>query len=290
VATAVAGAAADDDTAPVVVVAVPAPEAAEPVAVAAEAPAIDDAPADDANRPGRGRAEGAPARPLAPLPEHANARAHAATAGHRPTEVPAPAVDVPAAATPHAATPDPDAPAPSVAEAAAPAVVAPDAPRVHAPVAPAVAATATTERPAPAAPATPAEQLVGVMRPLRRAEDGAYHLRLELRPPELGRVDLRVELRDGVLHANIRTEHAHVANLVRDALGELRTRLDADGVRAGQLTVGDDAGQSAFRDRNAAQDAPRREESRLGSPDVSANAPTRSDPTTDTDALLDVRI
>jgi flagellar hook-length control protein FliK len=141
--------------------------------------------------------------------------------------------------------------------------------------------------PAPAPPA-PTEQLVEVIRPLRRAEDGAYHLRLELRPPELGRVDLRVEIRDGVLHADIRTEHAHAADLVRNALQDLRQRLDASGVRAGALTVGDGRSDAPGRD---AQPAPRRNEH-----DDTPSSTTHRDPAdrsglpTNSEALLDVRI
>jgi flagellar hook-length control protein FliK len=151
-----------------------------------------------------------------------------------------------------------------------------------------VAATAEAAPPTPAPPPAPAEQLVEVMRPLRRAEDGAYHLRLELRPPELGRVDLRVEIRDGVLHADISTEHAHAADLVRNALNDLRARLDANGVRAGALTVGDGRADAREREANA---TPRRDDrDDTPSSTTNHNRLDGDDQPTNSDALLDVRI
>ena len=81
------------------------------------------------------------------------------------------------------------------------------------------------------------EQLVSVLTPHPRdSRTARTRLRLELKPPELGRVEMRVEMRDGVLHASIHADHESSAQLVRDALGELRDRLGAEGVRTGELT------------------------------------------------------
>ena len=111
-------------------------------------------------------------------------------------------------------------------------------------------ATATTVT---VAPPPPAEQLVSVLTPMRTAPNGTYTLRLELKPPELGRVEMRVEMRDGVLHASIHADHEGSAQLVRDALGELRDRLDAEGVHTGELTVSDGGvGSGSHGDRDAA--------------------------------------
>jgi flagellar hook-length control protein FliK len=126
-------------------------------------------------------------------------------------------------------------------------------------VAPAIPAVAPPTDAAPASaaapavtsdvvrPATPVDQLVSVLRPLRANRDGAYRLDLELRPPELGRVELRVELRDGVLHASLRADNDAAAQLVRDSLGELRVQLAREGVQAGRLSVDD--GRSGFSPR-----------------------------------------
>jgi flagellar hook-length control protein FliK len=151
--------------------------------------------------------------------------------------------------------------------------------RVDAPVA-ATETTGTT----PAPPPPPAEQLVAVMRPLQRTADGTYRIRIELRPPELGRVDMRVEVKDGVVHASIHAEHAETAELVRNALDDLRARLDADGVRAGSLEVNDGRANDTGRDSRRHQDS-------VDEPEL-VTAPTlmTSRPAYQSDALLDVRI
>jgi flagellar hook-length control protein FliK len=125
------------------------------------------------------------------------------------------------------------------------------------------------------------------MRPLHRGPDGTYQLRIEMRPPELGRVDLRVEMKDGVLHAAIHTEHSETADLVRAALDDLRSRLDADGVRSGQLTVDAHGAGTPGRDRQA----PTPE--RLADGTTAVPEPTGATvpaTTSDPDSLLDVRI
>jgi flagellar hook-length control protein FliK len=97
--------------------------------------------------------------------------------------------------------------------------------------------------------------LFSVIKPLERAPDGSYQLHLELKPPELGRVDLRVEMRDGVLHASIQTEHPRTAELVRSALDDLRARLSNSGVRSGELSVSDHGAGSSERENQHTPDA-----------------------------------
>jgi flagellar hook-length control protein FliK len=182
-----------------------------------------------------------------------------------------------------------DAPAPETPRATgtgtdtAPALAAPPASGV----APRLAsAPAPVTAPAPAsapAPPPPAAQLHGVLRDLRRAEDGSYEMRLELRPPELGRVDVRVELRDGVLHATIRTEHAHTADIVRGALDDLRARLGTDGMHAGQLNV-EDGGTQRRREQSPARE---HTDDRAPEPPAPGLAAAQPD---ETDTTLDVRI
>jgi flagellar hook-length control protein FliK len=107
-----------------------------------------------------------------------------------------------------------------------------------------------------------------------------------MRPPELGRVDMRIEMRDGVIHASIHTEHAQTADLVRSALDDLRARLDADGVRSGQLTVDSQGAGSSGRDSQAATPE------RLDDAQLTATAEPAKvvAPATSSDSLLDVRI
>ena len=125
-----------------------------------------------------------------------------------------------------------------------------------------------------------------MIRPLQRGADGTYQIRIEMRPPELGRVDMRVEMRDGVIHASIHTEHAQTADLVRAALDDLRARLDADGMRSGQLTVDAQGAGTSGRDSHAATPE------RLDDAQPTAiPEPTKVvAPTTSSDSLLDVRI
>jgi flagellar hook-length control protein FliK len=136
----------------------------------------------------------------------------------------------------------------------------------------------------PAPPRPPAEQLVNVLRPLQRDADGTYTLKLEMKPPELGRVEMRIEVRDGVMHAAIRTEHAHTAELVRNALDDLRARLDADGVTAGRLSVDD--GRSGAHER---EESPRPSGQEQPEP-VAPVATSRPVAVTQSDALVDVRV
>jgi len=150
------------------------------------------------------------------------------------------------------------------------------------------AATATTATAAPPAPTPPppAEQLAAVIRPLPKSPDGSYQIKIEMRPPELGRVDMRVEMRDGVVHASIHTERSDTADLVRSALDDLRSRLDSDGLRSGQFTVDSQgAGTSGRGDQSANPD--RVDDTAAGATEAPAVAPTT---TTASNSLLDVRI
>jgi flagellar hook-length control protein FliK len=259
-----------------------APATAVPAAPTAEPPGATPIPAAPATAIPAAPATALPAAPAAPIP--------AAPTAEPPGATPLPAAPTaePPGATPLPAVPTPDAGQESGggpgahtggATAAGGLAVAPRAEGTQA-AAP-VAASAPS---APAQPPAPADQLFGLVRPLQRAADGSYHLRMELRPPDLGRVEVRVELRDGVLHASIHTERGETADLLRNALDDLRARLDADGMRAGQLTVDDGSDRNRERERHAApeaRDGPR--ETAAASP-----APITLEPLAE--ALLDVRI
>jgi flagellar hook-length control protein FliK len=149
----------------------------------------------------------------------------------------------------------------------------------------------------PVVPPPPAEQLVSILTPLRTTPNGSYTLRLELKPVELGRVEMRVEMRDGVLHASIHADHDSSAQLVRASLNELRDQLAAEGVRTGTLTVSDGAIGSRGREgaaRQANGDGPRRDGSSEPGFTDEPNRPTPGEvlPTLDSDttSLLDVRV
>ena len=129
------------------------------------------------------------------------------------------------------------------------------------------------------------------------APNGSYSLRLELKPAELGRVEMRVEMRDGVLHASIHADHESSAQLVRAALNELRDQLASEGVRTGTLTVSDGALGSSGRDGNTRQangDPARRgaatEPGNADEPSRPATGEVPPTPDSDTTSLLDVRV
>lgn len=97
--------------------------------------------------------------------------------------------------------------------------------------------------PAPTpAPATPAAQVVRAVAPLRNLGDGNHNVVLELHPAELGAVRVELTLNAGIVHLGLQAEHAATGQLLRSALPELRSQLDAAGLVAGRLAV--DSGQS----------------------------------------------
>ncbi len=153
--------------------------------------------------------------------------------------------------------------------------------------APAATAAATApSAPAAPTPPPPAEQLAAVIRPLPKTADGSYQIKIEMRPPELGRVDMRVEMRDGVLHASIHTERSETADLVRSALDDLRAKLDADGLRSGQFTVDSQgAGNPGHGDEAAPPE--RLDDPTTNGPEAVVVTPTT---TSASNSLLDVRI
>ena len=126
-----------------------------------------------------------------------------------------------------------------------------------------------------------------MIHPLQRTGDGTYQIHIELRPPELGQVEMRVEMKDGVLHASIHTEHSETADLVRSALDDLRARLDADGLRSGQLTVDTHGTANSGRDRRAP--TPESRDDAIPANADAAAVTVVAAPTT-SNSLLDVRI
>lgn len=132
-----------------------------------------------------------------------------------------------AAATPTDAA---DAPAPQ------PAVTTPSVQRTQQ-----VAPAAPADAPTPARPVPAAEQVAVAVTPLLRREDGSFHLSLRLHPEELGGVNVEVELRNGEVNLTMRADGEAGREALRSSLQSLRSELEAAGVRAGSLDVGDGA-------------------------------------------------
>jgi flagellar hook-length control protein FliK len=91
--------------------------------------------------------------------------------------------------------------------------------------------------------------VAAVLSPLQNNADGVYRLRMQLHPVELGRVDIDVEIRGGVVHATLHAEQANATHMLRDSLPELRGRLEQEGVRTGNVTVNGREPGTANRDR-----------------------------------------
>jgi hypothetical protein len=191
-----------------------------------------------------------------------------------------------------AAPPPTDRPHPQAASSAAPSGAASFTPPAPTPAAGPQAAGDWAAATATVAPPPPAEQLVSVLTPLRTTPTGSYTLRLELKPPEMGRIEMRVEMRDGVLHASIHAEHEGAAQLVRDSLGELRDRLNAEGVRTGDLTVSDGGvGPGSHDGEDApASGSPSSSPSNASSDDPALASAMQTSTSPDSTSLLDVRV
>lgn len=271
--------------------AAPVPPTAPPDGRAARGPA-----ATDAAAAAHATATGAPAAPAAPGASAPTPRPGTAgtDAGKDPATAaaPAPAMNPGPAVNPGSAVnpgPAPDAPAGPDGPAGEPGALAP---ATAVPARPAPAAGRVEGSPAPApspvAPEPPAEQLVRVLRPLRHGPDGAYRLQLELRPPELGRVELRVEVRDGLLNASLRVDNEAAAHAIRDALDSLRQRLEAGGIRPGSLHVDD--GRAGAHRHDARDERPGPATAGDDDPPPSATPTATASGRPGTDGTLDVRI
>ncbi|MDZ4826821.1 MAG: flagellar hook-length control protein FliK, partial [Actinomycetota bacterium] len=72
------------------------------------------------------------------------------------------------------------------------------------------------------------------------------------RPASLLATVLGQDLEDGVLNASLRADSSDAQQVLRDALTQLRSRLELEGVRAGQLSVDDGRANANGGQRQAA--------------------------------------
>jgi flagellar hook-length control protein FliK len=102
--------------------------------------------------------------------------------------------------------------------------------------------------PGAARPASPVEQVVKAVAPLRRLADGTHNIVLELHPAELGAVRVELSLDRGIIHLGLRADTEGTGQLLRAALPELRSQLDAAGLTSGRVSVDNGhAGQAGQR-------------------------------------------
>jgi flagellar hook-length control protein FliK len=100
-----------------------------------------------------------------------------------------------------------------------------------------------------------AVRILGVARLLHRGDGGPSTMTLHLQPAHLGRVRLDLQSVEGDLVVRLAAEHRAGAEVISAALGSLRTALEADGLRVGDVTVSTgslgsgDAGSGAAADQ-----------------------------------------
>ncbi len=234
-------------------------DAAPAGADAAEAEAPELVPTSSGGA-GSGRSEDGDEAPAAPAPARSDA---AAAVDGADAEAPRPA--------PAPATTETEAPAPTTPLAAPGATAASSA---------AGAGEVSSSRPVPVT-----DQLVTQVRPLLSGPDGSHEIDMELHPAELGRVQLKVTLEDGVVSIRIQADDPGSRRLLAQQLGQLREALEGAGVRAGSLDVGaggrDGHGTPAHDERGAS--------GRAHLPGGDGPEPAHGPrPRTDRDAALDV--
>ena len=83
------------------------------------------------------------------------------------------------------------------------------------------------------------DQILEAVAPLQHSGDGNYELTLELRPHDLGRVEITVLMREGVLSMHMSAEHAEARQLLRDHVEHLRGLLNNSGVTTGSFDISD---------------------------------------------------
>lgn len=88
-----------------------------------------------------------------------------------------------------------------------------------------------------ATPPEAAKQLLHVLRPLKHNPDGDYQMTLQLRPEELGKVEVSVTLKGGEINMQLSADNASARELLKQALGDLRGSLESSGLSTGELDV-----------------------------------------------------
>lgn len=235
----------------------------------------------------------------APATSGATATVDATTAGNRPPAGEASPRAHLAAGWGDGPVPRPETPAPNRSESLAPkgerrpsdgeigtnTVATPavaSAPQATAPLSGPASAGTPGAAPAPAV----VDQVVEVIQPLIRMEDGSDEVILELRPADLGTVRVEVRVEHGVVHATLHADQDSTADLLRQSLPDLRTALAEAGLQPGDLGCGHgrNAGQGG-----ASQDRPawgRDPDRRPGTPAEPALTHRAADPRRSLDVLL----
>jgi flagellar hook-length control protein FliK len=87
-------------------------------------------------------------------------------------------------------------------------------------------------------PAAVHEQVFTAVSPLLRANDGSYRIQLQLRPHDLGAVQVIVNVRHGEISIQMHAPDAAARDALRGGMSDLRQQLEDQGLRAGSMEVG----------------------------------------------------
>ncbi len=170
---------------------------------------------------------------------------------------------------------------------------------------PALIATPATERPAGAGPLTRttapltappvADQLVHLLRPALRGEQGAWSLSLDLLPAHLGEVRVDIQMLAGSIDVRLVSEDAATQEALRSALDDLKAALEDEGLTAGLLQVSDgrtgpESRQDPARTPHAGASSSGPDATPAASPAATVVDPTPPSPRADSPVGLDLRL
>ena len=107
-----------------------------------------------------------------------------------------------------------------------------------------VDASAPVAKVAPATPTVPTQpqdspwqQVMSVLRPVRKFADGSHRLSIQIHPEELGSVTVELAMHQGQLSLHLVAEKQSTADLLSASMAELRADIDRDGHRQSLLEV-----------------------------------------------------
>jgi flagellar hook-length control protein FliK len=73
---------------------------------------------------------------------------------------------------------------------------------------------------------------------LKQFSDGTHRLSIQMRPDDLGTVNVEFALTKGTLHLHVVAESSSARDAISGSLSQLRAEIEASGVRTGSFGVG----------------------------------------------------
>jgi flagellar hook-length control protein FliK len=101
----------------------------------------------------------------------------------------------------------------------------------------------------------PWQQMVEVLRPIKQFSDGTHRLSIQLRPEDMGTINVELAVNKGTLSLHVVADTAATRDAISASLSQLRSEIEAGGVRTGSFGVGQqtagDRQHAAASQRNA---------------------------------------